>query len=182
MSSAAINSQKDIPDSKDLTDSPRDEERMQREEVIFNLPDVKDIPGQEHIHVPPLGELADTTISSDDEEGVGLFDEEADEGEEIIMGTEADVSQADRNLLQKTEEELPTEDDQQLESASLDKEDTEGDPLNEGSLGTDVSGADLDVAGSDADDADEAIGKEDEENNIYSLGSDSNDDATEGTP
>lgn len=52
----------------DLTDSPRDEERLQPDEAVIELPDVTDIPGQEHITVPPLGELGDTTASSDDEE------------------------------------------------------------------------------------------------------------------
>ncbi len=65
----------------DLPDSPHDEERMKPEEVILDLPDVKDIPGQEHIHVPSLGMLADTTISSDDEEGIGLFGD--DPGEKV---------------------------------------------------------------------------------------------------
>ncbi len=36
----------------DLQDSQHDEERMQPEEVILDLPDVKDIPGQENI-IPP---------------------------------------------------------------------------------------------------------------------------------
>lgn len=59
----------------DIHDSARDEERLQPDEATIELPDVADIPGQEHVHVPPLGELADTTISSDDEEGSGLFDD-----------------------------------------------------------------------------------------------------------
>ena len=42
----------------------------------IDLPDVKDIPGQEYIHPLPLGEIADTTISSDDEEGVGILDDD----------------------------------------------------------------------------------------------------------
>lgn len=54
----------------DLTDSPSDQERLQPEYTIIDLPDVADIPGQENIHVPPLGELADVTISSDDEEDI----------------------------------------------------------------------------------------------------------------
>ena len=54
----------------DLTDSPSDQERLQPEKTTIDLPDVSDIPGQEHVHVPPIGELADTTISSDDEEDV----------------------------------------------------------------------------------------------------------------
>jgi hypothetical protein len=52
----------------DLPDSPRDEERLQPDEAIIDLPDVTDIPGQEHVTVPPLGEMSDTTASSADEE------------------------------------------------------------------------------------------------------------------
>jgi hypothetical protein len=37
-------------------------------------------------------------------------------------------------------------------------------------------GDDLDVPGAELDDADEAIGEEDEENNYYSLGGDDHDD------
>jgi hypothetical protein len=36
-------------------------------------------------------------------------------------------------------------------------------------------GSDLDVAGAEEDDAEEAIGEEDEENNYYSLGGDEKD-------
>ena len=41
---------------------------------------------------------------------------------------------------------------------------------------SDLTGEDLDVPGSELDDADEAIGKEDEENNYYSLGGDNHED------
>lgn len=44
--------------------------------------------------------------------------------------------------------------------------------LNEKDFRSDVSGADLDVPGAENDDAQEAIGSEDEENNHYSLGGD----------
>lgn len=57
----------------DLPDSERDKERLKPETTIINLPDVDDIPGQEHVHVPSLGEISDTTISSDDEEGNDVF-------------------------------------------------------------------------------------------------------------
>lgn len=53
----------------DLPDSPSDEARLQGDTTIMDLPEVSDIPGQENIHPAPLGPLADTTISSDDEEG-----------------------------------------------------------------------------------------------------------------
>src|SRR5690348_17294662 len=85
--------------STDLPDSPEDAERLKPEETTIDLPDVKDIPGQEFVHVPTLGELADTTISSADEEGEGLFD---DEDDDIVMGTEADISAEDKRMLEGT--------------------------------------------------------------------------------
>lgn len=42
-----------------------------------------------------------------------------------------------------------------------------------------LSGKDLDVPGSELDDAQEAVGNEDEENNYYSLGGDNHDDLEE---
>ena len=62
----------------DLADSEKDKKKLQPDEATLDLPDVEDIPGQENVHVPGLGDLADTTISSDDEEGIGLFNEVAD--------------------------------------------------------------------------------------------------------
>ena len=44
----------------------------------------------------------------------------------------------------------------------------------------DMSGGDLDVPGSELDDANEAIGSEDEENNSYSIGGDGHEDNLEG--
>ncbi len=74
-------------EEQNLPDLRPDEETRKPETFIMDLPEVKDIPGQEHIHVPPLGELADTTISSDDEEGISVFgneDERDFESEEIL--------------------------------------------------------------------------------------------------
>ncbi|HEX3164618.1 MAG TPA: hypothetical protein VHQ93_00090, partial [Chitinophagaceae bacterium] len=59
-----------------------------------------------------------------------------------------------------------TLDDEQLNTAALDSTDDDGEKLNESS---DMSGKDLDVPGSENDDADEKIGEEDEENNSYSI-------------
>jgi hypothetical protein len=167
---------------QDLADNQHDLDRMKPETVTMDLPDVSDIPGQENITVPPLGALADTTISSDDEEGVGIFDDEEDEDADIMMGTEADVSAEEKLVLERTDEDMPTDDDRMLRMSALDNQDFEGEELNEGSLATDVSGADLDETGTDADDPMESIGEEDEENNHYSLGSSDNDNVTEGTP
>lgn len=167
---------------EDIHDSPQDEEKMKTETVVIDLPDVSDIPGQENIVVPVIGEMADTTISSDDEEGLGLFgDDDKDEDTALVMGNEADITSTEKTLLKRADEDMPDE-DPLLRQAELDKTDNEGDTLNEGSLATDVSGGDLDMSGVDSDDKMEAIGEEDEENNDYSLGSDSNDNVTEGTP
>jgi hypothetical protein len=45
---------------------------------------------------------------------------------------------------------------------------------NELGFKNDLSGSDLDIPGSELDDAQEDIGSEDEENNFYSLGGDGN--------
>ena len=70
---------------------------------------------------------------------------------------------------------MPTKDDQSVVEASLDNEDEDGEPLNEKGFGEDVSGTDLDVPGSEADDANEEIGEADEENNFYSAVDENND-------
>src|SRR4051794_17826158 len=67
-------------EGQDIHDSPKDIEKMKNDIVVIDLPDVSDIPGQENIVVPNISEMHDTTISSDDEEGLGLFDD--DEGDE----------------------------------------------------------------------------------------------------
>ena len=167
----------------DLKDSAHDEERMQPEEVVLDLPDVTDIPGQENILPPQMESFADTTISSDDEEGVGLFDDDDEEEDaDIVMGTDADVTEEEKMTLERADEDMPLGDDTRLRASALDSEDFEGEPLNEASMANDVSGGDLDTSGVDGDDPMEAIGEEDEENNTYSLGSDSNDNLNEGTP
>src|SRR5690606_25728560 len=164
------NNPKTSPDSKnekftDLPDSPEDQEKLKPETVIMDLPELSDIPGQEHIHVPPLGELADTTISSDDEEGARIFDdgheedfpgepvmdiEISDEPEEDetrpVMGNDADVSEQEKEILKRADEDMPTRDDTNLRRSSLDTKDNEGAPLN---VEDNVSGDDLDVPGSE---------------------------------
>lgn len=165
--------------NEDIHDSQRDRDRLAPDETFIDLPDVKDIPGQEFIHVPRMGEMADTTISSDDEEGVGIFNDNEDEDAEINMGTENDIPREDKVALERTELFGDGEEDQRLSRSALDRTDLEGESLNES---FDRTGEDLDVPGAENDDRDESIGEEDEENNPYSLGSDSNDNMNEGTP
>ena len=146
----------------DLPESKRDKELLKPDEATIDLPDVKDIPGQEHVRPMPAGEMADTTISSADEEGNGLLDTDKDN----LFDRNDNVSSSERDLLQRSSESMATLDDAQLNSSTLDNMDDEGAMLNESS---DRSGRDLDVPGSEEDDANEEIGEEDEENNSYSL-------------
>ncbi|HUQ67835.1 MAG TPA: hypothetical protein VM101_16850 [Flavitalea sp.] len=155
----------------DIQDSFRDKERLKPDKATLDLPDVKDIPGQEHIHIPRMGELADTTISSDDEEGVGVFEDDEEDEMIILMGSANDIPKEDKAALENMDNlDVFRSDDILISRGMPDNADADGDELNEK---TDVSGNDLDTAGVDEDDADESIGEEDEENNQYSLGSDS---------
>ncbi len=154
----------------DLAETADDKKHLQPDKGTLNLPDVKDIPGQEHIRAPRMEEFADTTISSDDEEGVGLFDEE-----EKIDTSSSNVSKAEKKSLKEAAEKMPDlKDEKNLENARLDNTDEDGESLNEK---TNISGSDLDVPGSEEDDADEEIGEEDEENNSYSIDSEDEDNS-----
>jgi len=148
--------------TNDIMDSPQDRERLQSETATLDLPEVKDIPGQEHVHVPRMNELVDTTASSADEEGDVLFNEQDD----------SDISEEEKDLLDRTDVSMSTDEDEDVFKAELDDRDDDGELLNEN---IDTTGEDLDVPGSEDDDADEEIGEEDEENNEYSLGGDNHD-------
>jgi hypothetical protein len=165
--------------TKESTTSNRNREKLGQDESYMELPEMQDIPGQEHIHnagVP--SEMADTTISSDDEEGVrDGKDLLADDGEEdlgIVMGTEADVTKDDMAILGDRDQDMDLGEDELVGKAALDNVDNEGEALNES--GSDLSGEDLDIP----EKPDEEDG--DEENDYYSLGSDDKDDLDNGTP
>jgi len=154
--------------SADLPDSPRDEKELKNEQTTIDLPDVKDIPGQEFVHPPNLGEYADTTISSADEEGDDIWNEQE------TTDTDFTVTKIERKMLDDSANQGSAKDDQQLRRAELDDTDSEGELLNEKTSANAISGSDLDTSGVDEDDVDEEIGEEDEENNPYSLGGDDN--------
>ncbi|HJS53882.1 MAG TPA: hypothetical protein VJ765_05040 [Chitinophagaceae bacterium] len=146
----------------DLPETDNDKKQLQPDEATIGLPDVKDIPGQEHVRPFLPREMADTTNSSADEEGKDLLDTD----EDILMDKETNVSSTERDLLQRSTESMSTADDEQLNYAGVDNTDEENEQLNEKS---DRSGKELDVPGSEDDDLNEKIGEEDEENNSYSF-------------
>jgi hypothetical protein len=128
-------------------------------EVKMDLPEVKDIPGQEHVRPPRLGELGDTTPSSADEEGDDILDDDDDE----LTGTGSNVSRDERKALANIDNREVGTEDEVLNEAALDSTDEDGDPLNEESFGEDVSGDDLDI------DHDIDNEEDDEENDDYSI-------------
>ena len=166
MSRKRTNPKNKAPRKTDLTDSEHDRVRLENEEATLDLPDVKDIPGQEYVHTLPPGEFADTTISSADEEGDDIW------SDEDVSGENSAVSETERRLLDDSANDMPTKDEQSLRKAALDSTDTDGEPLNEKTSDNDVSGSDLDIPGADDDNENEDTGEEDEENNPYSLGGD----------
>lgn len=85
------------------------------------------------------------------------------------LDDDAIISPAEKEILDGAfENNALSNDDAQLKEAELDNTDEDGTPLNEQSMADDLSGEDLDVPGAELDDANEAIGEEDEENNSYS--------------
>ena len=134
-------------------------------EIFIDMPEVKDIPGQEHIKPPKFGEMRDSTPSSADEEGEGILDDlNADDDDELV-DDESNVSELDQQMLDQADRPV-TEETLDRRKLALDKdEDTE--ELNEEGNPEDL-GEDLDIPGSDLDDEDEELGEEDEENNTYS--------------
>lgn len=135
----------------------------------MDLPEVKDIPGQENVRPLRLGELGDTTASSSDEEGDDIDGFNDDDDLELSSGS--NVSQDERRALANVDTREAGTEDEVLNKAALDSTDDDGDPLNEESFGEDVSGDDLDVPEEDdeLDEIDEEIGEGDEENSEYST-------------
>ncbi len=84
----------------------------------------------------------------------------------VAANNDADISPEERALLDESMTNSLSADNINLKRAALDNTDEDGDPVNEGS--GDLTGEDLDIPGSELDNANEEIGEEDEENNMYS--------------
>jgi len=136
--------------------------------ISMDMPEVKDIPGQEHVKVPAFREMQDTTISSADEEGAGIVDDLNTDRESSTNDDASNVSRQEKKLLRKSAGPQPTDDTRDFNKMALDERDDDGELLNEKSIRRDRNGEDLDVPGAELDDNDENIGEEDEENNMYS--------------
>ena len=128
----------------DQIDSAHDREVMQEETTNINIPDAHEIPGQEDFEPAPLGEIADTTISSSDEEGDEVFDESIDK--QITDSPDSNVTEDEKEDLAITAHDMPG-DDENLREAALDNTDDEGTPLNEESFKVNITSSDLDIPG-----------------------------------
>jgi len=118
----------------DLADSERDKKELQQDKTTIDLPDVKDIPGQENIHVPDLREMADTTISSGDEEGAGLFDDEDNkDASSERFGAAQELNEDDLIIGDDEEVEADLDEKESDEAPEDDEVDVTGDSVNEDS-------------------------------------------------
>lgn len=93
-----------------------------------------------------------------------------DQTPDIKMGTEADVTQEDLDMLGDPDQDQDGGDDEIVDRAGLDDTDDDGDLLNEGLSDVDTTGEELDLPYSDDDD---------EENDYYSLRGEEEDDNAE---
>ncbi len=89
----------------------------------------------------------------------------------IRPGTEADVSPDEVKTLEDASY-MPTSDEDNLRSSRLDDTDFDGDELNEGSFGDQLSDEELDIPESTDETTTTSMGQGDEENKYYSLGGD----------
>ena len=161
------------PAKEDITTPGNNNGKLTVNEDYLAPSAARNIPGQNTMPPTPTDGIDDTATLPVAEEEV-LTQNPADVTDEddvkIVMGTEADVTEDDLRLLDSFDGNM-----------GLDDVDEDGEALNESSDDLIHTGEDLDVPGSEADDANESIGEEDEENNYYSLDKNS-DDNTEGIP
>ena len=151
-----------------LQNSGKDSPELQPASIIMDMPEVKDIPGQENIQVPQFREMQDITISSASEEGEGILDDLNTENNPIRMDQSTNVTPLEKKILKRSAGHQPTAETEDFNNMALDETDNDGEALNENGIKQDRSGEDLDVPGEELDDEDENIGEEDEENNTYS--------------
>lgn len=172
----------DPKNAKDGTASKRRKQKLAQDDSYIEIPDVSDIPGQENIvNAGVPGAMADTTIASDDEEGIrdgkDIFEEGDDE--KIVMGTEADVTEEDLATLGDPDQDMDMNEDELIRKEGLDDTDFDGDPLNEAAVDEASTGDDLDMPDEGDDDARKEQ-EDDEENDYYSLGGGDKDALNEG--
>ena len=128
----------------DVKDPEKDQQKLKGDQGTMDLPELKDIPGQENEDPSLLVPPGDTTISSADEEGDNVLGSENDE---------ARITPLENGPLNQSFN-PPYDADLPVEEISLDDRDSEGDRLEESGPEQDLFGEDLD---------DDLVAEEDEE-------------------
>lgn len=141
----------------DIKDSKRDEKELKQDKATLDLPDVKDIPGQENITPPNIKEMADTTISSDDEEGLGVLNEENNDVSSERFGPASEIDENDLIINEdedKAEEELDEENEEEEKDDDLnitdDSVDPESDVSEDEKIALERSSMDIDTPDNEA--------------------------------
>ncbi len=121
---------------EDISDSPEDQEKLKPDHAVFNLPELKDIPGANRSGKNTDQLPGDITLSSSDEEGDDLLEENDGLEESNVTGLEKKLLRESFNP--SYDSDLP------VGSFSLDERDNDGELLEEGSQAKDLFGNDLD--------------------------------------
>lgn len=102
----------------------------------------------------------------DGDTGGEKFEPRPQEKPDGVTKMDADITEEDLEMLGDKDQDMDGGDDETTGSTQLDDTDMDGDKLNDADETR--AGDNLDVPGSELDDANENIGAEDEENNYYS--------------
>ena len=124
----------------DIKDSAEDKKQLRGDQGTLDLPDVNDIPGQKNNSQSATTASSDTSISSSDEEGYDVLDE----NENIVTDKKTNVSSIERKMLDDAFDPVSSE-DEPIDELTLDNKDNEGDALNEKSMDKHLFGDDLDT-------------------------------------
>ncbi len=120
----------------DISDSPEDQEKLKGDQSVLELPELNDIPGASHPGINPLFTPVNNTVSSADEEGDELLDEND-------VSPDTNVSALEKKLLSETFE-SSYDRDLPIQSLTLDDRDEDGELLEETGQDNDLFGKDLD--------------------------------------
>jgi hypothetical protein len=149
---------KQSPPEHDDPTSAQDDPELPADEAF--IPTQADLEAKESVeYFTPSGEFPDPGAAED------MEPVEEDETPEILPGTDADVTAEDLAALGPAEEDMDVGEDESVRNRDALVKDTDAESDEEPAEQLDVPGAELD---NDQED----IGREDEENNEYSLGGD----------
>jgi hypothetical protein len=159
--------EEDDSDDDDLDGDDPDDDLLNDDEPE------EDYDGEDSIAEDDEGDLGDDMDEdeNDMDDDLARASSQADfAGDKIDRETtDAEISAEEISLLENSGPVERDSDTDSLNRSKLDETDFDGETLNEISSTQNVDGNDLDVPGTEMDDDDEAIGEEDEENNLYSV-------------